>query len=438
MMTVSSISLLPYEKNIELKNIVDKCSLLKLLKKLLNIFNDALIAFSESKVCHFDAQVGETLCQIRAYKILVMKDTRVSDRSVSIRKTIEAVKGRINNLDTKITDFSDFLLLNKNNRPKCYTEIVTLERFMEDEGLVFYFSEDELFLFFSYFLCAFNVRDHDNIPNSIDYVRIRALLGTGRSFAKKIVHRYQKQLSILSVKFIYQLADDLYCPFSCKKLLNMLQNATDGNREVLPFYVVNEIIFSHLFKYSFPLTLIINLKNCGYEKNLIFTTQKSYPNRVVELLPGEHDPTDLSKETLVLYGENNGYLTHKVESSLELENRLNACGIFNIILANMAAHPQYAGKRLEMLKSNPFSYELQRIRNSPGLNAQYYKFLYGLNSRFNSMKSLANRLGCTYKNRALYFIKHIYCDTIFNQLEAYGNQMHVCAGNAGKLMLAYD
>ena len=64
------LSLLPYAPNAELLSKHQKIDDLYFIKSVIDFSLTALEAFLLGHLAHFDAQVGENLCQIRAYKVI--------------------------------------------------------------------------------------------------------------------------------------------------------------------------------------------------------------------------------------------------------------------------------------------------------------------------------------------------------------------------------
>lgn len=92
--------------------------------------------------------------------------------------------------------------------------------------------------------------------------------------------------------------------------------------------------------------------------------------------------------------------TH-METHAEYIQRFNDVGLVQVILMNMAGHPQYSGKLLSDMKENPF---------------QDLICVGDFEARFLKLKNSSTEKGCTITNPSLYFIRHIFCDYAFNQL----------------------
>ena len=64
---LSIVSLLPYTEDSQLIDKQQKLADLYLLREIVNIALQALPSFLNADIKAFDAQLGENLCQIRAY-----------------------------------------------------------------------------------------------------------------------------------------------------------------------------------------------------------------------------------------------------------------------------------------------------------------------------------------------------------------------------------
>ncbi len=69
----NNLNLLPYDKSLKLNGIDEKLKTLVIMKNFLEYLYIAIYCFKGQQLYKFDAHVGETLCQIRAYKILLLQ-----------------------------------------------------------------------------------------------------------------------------------------------------------------------------------------------------------------------------------------------------------------------------------------------------------------------------------------------------------------------------
>src|SRR6056297_2933772 len=95
-------SLLPYNKEHLLRKRSEKIALLKLLHALCLEMQESIIKFKQNDMQAFDAQVGDTLCQIRAHKLLCLDEVEGLDGFLEL---LEIYTSRlslvINNLNIK-------------------------------------------------------------------------------------------------------------------------------------------------------------------------------------------------------------------------------------------------------------------------------------------------------------------------------------------------
>ena len=85
----------------------------------------------------------------------------------------------------------------------------------------------------------------------------------------------------------------------------------------------------------------------------------------------------------------------------EFVNFFKNKNIYQIIMAGMADHPQYSGKKLSSIKEGSFS------------DIRFNEFRL----KFFDMKLFSQKFGCSSKDSRTLFIRHIFFDYISNQLK---------------------
>lgn len=89
-----------------------------------------------------------------------------------------------------------------------------------------------------------------------------------------------------------------------------------------------------------------------------------------------------------------------------LLKELNHFGLYGILLRNVAAHPQFSGSKLA-----PFAEQfVPSITKRVGVEI-------GMEEEFRALKQSAHKEGFSLKNPSLLLIKHIFMDSISNQIE---------------------
>lgn len=164
----SILTLLPYAANSQLINKQQKLGDLHLTKSLLAFSITALETFLKGNLAEFDAQIGENLCQIRAYKILVLaKKWLYSDASkLALQQHIDELKNYHNQLLTTINDWEQ-AIKNANSFNRSLDSIENIIVSFERHQLNFELNEDMLFIIMCHFLTHFNIKEKQ-IPVAID------------------------------------------------------------------------------------------------------------------------------------------------------------------------------------------------------------------------------------------------------------------------------
>lgn len=401
----TNLSLLPHESNIVIKDIVQKRTYIHLMQNLLEHFQSALKYFDANMLYGFDAQVGETLCQIRAYKIYLLYNHSPSAFFTELKDLRKKLSIIIRKLVAHNDKYQKLLKQHKNLRPASTRLPITITNFFLDLKCVFSFSENAIFIFISYFLCQYNIIDKNNIPVALNYNKIAELLNLSRSYSKKISHFYQKILSELSCKFIFELLKDLPNHENIKNILQGLNKISDEGRKVLPCYSVTKIILLHMIEKNVHIILVADILT-KYEKEriaLLLKGSKSLQNfRLIAL-----KEIRVNKSCVVIYG---GCITKNVFYKETFLSEIFSIGIKNIILANNAAHPQYSGNLLKAFNDDPFKKLAQERQNN--LSSFEISLIGNLSNEFLRMKKLAGKIGCTINNQSLFYIQHIFCNSI--------------------------
>lgn len=400
----TNLALLPYEPNIVIKDITQKISTIKFMGQLLKQLQLALSCFEKNELYRFDAQVGETLCQIRAYKIYYLSSRSTPQFLETIRTLKRDVSHGIKKLSKQAEEYQSLLKVHKSQRPESVRAPITLTDFFSELDCIIPLSEDVLFLFLSHFLCHFHLVDDDNIPMAIDFSELSSELFISRSFAKKIGHFYQKRLSELSCDFIFQLTKELPDSHELESILPLLHHQSDEGRMVLPCYCVTEIIVLHMIENQAHLILLVDVaaNNTRQQSALFLKGSKQQKN--FELISEEQQN---DQPCMVMYGSSMPPSDYLIEHTLE---KIISMGIKEVILSNNAAHPQYSGVTLSSYRDNPYTTLISEQRES--LSIPEITIVQQRASLLIQMKQLADKTGCTSNNPTLFLLKHIFCNTV--------------------------
>lgn len=400
----TNLALLPYESNIVIKDITQKLSLIELMRHVLKRLQLALVYFEKKKLYQFDAQVGETLCQIRAYKIYYLSTYSKSQFLERIKKLNNDVSHRIKKLSFQEERYQNLLKVHKSQRPVSVRAPITITNFFNELDCIISFSDDVLFLFISHFLCHYHLVDDEKVPMAIDFTSLSSDLYVSRSFAKKIVHFYQNRLSELSCGFIFQLVKELPEFHEVESILPFLYHQSDEGRMVLPCYCVTEIIVLHMVENQANLVLLVDVAVKNKRKRRVLFLRGSKQQQNFELI-NEEQQND--HPCMVMYGSSMSPSTYLIEHTLK---KIISMGVKEVILYNNAAHPQYSGVTLSSYRDNP--YKTLISKQSDLLSVHERSVAEQRASLQIQMKQLADKKGCTSNNPSLFLLKHIFCNTL--------------------------
>lgn len=402
----TNLSFLPYNPTILIKDISQKLSLVEFMHQLIFQLRHAIDSFYLHQWHQFDAQVGETLCQIRAYKIYTLSVTKNkgSDNIFNlINNTLDVILPR---LESQINFIKQQISVAKQDRPIFLSAALTLEQFFSEIDCIFEVNEDILFLYLSYFLCKYNVLDDLKIPVTIDFERIGNDLSLSRSYAKKIGHFYQKQLSELSCDFVFQLMDDMDEYKDLKQLLTKLQMKSDEGREVLPCYCVTEIILSHMIQHEAKMILLIDFIENSSTERISYILQGSTLHNQFVMFPNDllDNSGTITKEAYMLFYGRSQTKPKVFNEQIFLSSGLSQ--VKELILRNNAEHPQYSGNTLSKYRNNPYHVLINNFKLKPS----ELKLADTRAKVIDRLKSEAQLFGCGYVNPKTFLLQHIFCD----------------------------
>ena len=408
------LSLLPYSENAQLINKHQKLMDLYFLKSIVDFSVDALELFIKGNLVSFDAQVGENLCQIRAYKILTLAKKWLHSNTLRNKFTqeIKLLQNYKTQLESIIFDWENDI-----KHSKAYDKNLdgkeNIHDFFVRHQLLIPLSDDFIFIIVCYFLTHFNIRDK-KIPVAINLNYISRELHISKYRSKRLTHKYQQLICTLGCDFIIKIAQDLQEKHSFMSILPDLYQISDEDRAVLPCYTVSEIIFYHSIKERLPILFIAHqLTDSGVQQN--------HRNVIYFLLMSKKDESELSlipcKESssqhcMVVSGEVHYKQEAANESPKEYVTRTLGENLLKLILANTASHPQYSGKRLEDLKENPFKLILSEYNSEEKKRHE---------NNLIAMQHFALNSGCSRVNPSLFFLRHIYASTVSDEIKQLEN-----------------
>lgn len=398
------------------------------ISNLFKMWNTALSSFINNKMEHFDALVGENACHIRAAFLTdLLSDNNKDLFKEALKKVIVAIELNIDSLAK--------ILIAPQDRQK------SIDEFLIKHHLLFYIPESLFnqvrFIIESYLLTL----TKEKMPTTDLILRERTNyrqvddLGFVHNKTKSLVSNSQKSLSKACCHYIQSEAAHLNNP----ALPLLLKIQTDAhNRSFLPQFIVAKVLFQRMLQKKQPLVIKITrfVKNTPLDQiNLIFKSNAEQSDFIRCNRAPKNEPCIIAA----------GVINYESipESEDEYLGRLSQYSMLNILYANFAMHPQYAGELKELVI--PFNDTISLIKeqisaleplkkNELKINSlkNQIKLIKAEQDDFYQKKSDALNNGCALSNPSLLFFNHIYCDMIANHTTFPINYQHLPKDNASK------
>ena len=186
--------------------------------------------------------------------------------------------------------------------------------------------------------------------------------------------------------------------------MNLLQYNDEDGRYTLPCYIVMKILLGRLLQLKPNILIILRFEN---KPNALLPMLYSYDKHAKHYVYSSSDDKKLMKRQCIVFHGVSGAPFIDLDSYV---SRFNELGLFNIIMANMAGHPQYSGRKLSGLKYNPFAPLVASDHRGIANEALSLERAMRLN------KNIAESIGCLESNNYLFFIRHIFADITESQL----------------------
>lgn len=400
----------------ELKDKKQKINELYLIQSVIHFSIKALEEFLAANLIAFDAQVGENLCQIRAYRILYLANKWFNSLILKneLIEAIASLKKVENYLEVVIDKWNEVIQASSSyNKELDAPETITI--FMERHNLLISLKSDLIFVIISFFLTYFNVRD-DGIPIAINIEQIAKEFNISKYRAKRLTHKYQQLICEMGSEFILNIFNEISSELDYETVLTHLYKIADEDRAVFPCYFVSEVIFKHCVLMNIPILLIVkcvDLKNKDNTDIIYFFLTSEMNKKKYHLAD---NGSSLSRFSMVV----SGIMNKQNETTYEYIHRIIEDPV-KLILANTANHPQYSGKKLEEFRQNPY------ILIDPGKPT-----INNYSEAFSVMKQYAVNEGCSKENQSTFFLKHIYANNLNNEINRLFDIYH------GYIIDAYD
>ncbi len=348
----------------------------------------ALENFICEKYYLFDPHVGDTACQIRAFKLLSI----IKSNKKNIRNDINLIKHQ----SDKIIHLCDFYhSANKIEKTTVYNLFHTNDLDVE-------ISEESVFLSMSCHLSELKI-ELENKKFIIDHHKLSLTMCVTRKAAKKLVHHYQKKISEFSIDYILEIIE---CCQKYKQIKPIIQRSilhdADG-RKTLPCYMTMKILLHTTMKFNKFILVNMQIRNNINSKKIIFI-YNAIEGDCQLLCKKKHK--DIMNIPLIIIDAVAEDLNKNFNSKDVYLQRFNELDLQKLILAYMAAHPQYPS--------------MQRFN----FNKQDAQELSHIINEMNEMWIFAIKNGCCEINKGLFFIEHIYCDTPINKMSIEYNEVN--------------
>jgi len=401
------LTLLPTNPDSLLVSRKEKLSSLSLLLKLTEEAIEALNCFLNKNYKDFDAQVGETSCQIRAYKICMLANSEEFIDQILIEFE-RLIQYRLKILTQINYQESEAALNNSFNKDLDKKE--KLGYFLKRKDFLIELNSDIKFIITARFLKKYCIADNEGYPKAIDYTLIKLNFNIGSTPSKKVANYYQALLSKLSCNFILNLLNDYPINDGSHKNLHHLIREGERKRLATPYYNSTKILINNLTTSNLPIILSITIeRNKKYEK-LVFLFKRN-PNtgnlilqRRIDIFNNE-EPCIVFKGISLLDRDTGNHALTQYLKKLFTHNPIT------LILNNAATHPQFTGLIQNSYKAESHELTKQEILKQEPLA----KIKEKMHQELAQMRANSEALGCSKDNPSLFFIKHIFCDLVKNE-----------------------
>jgi len=239
----------------------------------------------------------------------------------------------------------------------------------------------------------------------IDYKKLITEVKISKNLARKIVHEYQKKLSLESSQYIERLAKNIAIEDMRNFSFKEMREIDDDGRTVYPCFLVTDILLNKLMEMKRDIFCLVRTEYAS-EKRLIHMRFVFNDNKKCYEFSEEVPFAQNELPALIVHGVTYRKLNTKAEIK-EFIDFFKEKGLYQIIMAGMADHPQYSGKKLAAIKK--------------AINIDFYNKNSNIINKFLEMKLFSKQFGCSANDARTFFIRHIFCDYVSNQLK-YFNQ----------------
>lgn len=393
---VSLSELLPQNETTIIRDFKQYISIINFSKHIYKDIIDAVCEFYINKNFYkFDPHVGESACQIRANLIYYIY--RHTKNYIGVTLFIESIKNKINFLNKLEKDPKYFYTNFKQG-----ASIESLIKFIELDYKV---NLNIILLYLCYVLTNQKKNNYKE-EMCIDIDKFMNDYQITRKMCKKFIHYLQKKLSWYSCEFIFHLSKSIQTSKNFDTLLHYTLTEDDDGRYVLPCYLSMKVMLNYMLKNIYTLVLDIDYKGISHRKRLKLRANSEGKCLFLDKNSDTINPCLIVEGMAITsYNSTNEYIIQIREHS-----------IYTIILAYMACHPQYNGKKLHFLSEDLFKLIKENKENQYSLTDDIKNEIHVIENELYQMRLLAEKIGCTKDNKNMFFIRHVYCSNFGNIL----------------------
>lgn len=395
------LELLPYSPSTVLNSLSERIRLLKILIFIHHSAIETTKSFINKDYAAFDAQVSENLCQIRAYYLLLLTETHNDDHKNDLLLLFQKIKSTLQQCKSLLDKYLELQQIRPSHYTKSIHQSITIQELFDEFNIRIELNESQFFLIQTHILSRFKLISDYNVSLGINYDVFCVELGiSSKTMARKLIHRFQRNISKLSCQFMFKLLFDLGLDSYHNFLLNSLYCQDEVERHVIACYEVTSLLLKHAYLKNKNIKLVIHSLVDNSESPMVFVFKPSIEDKRYKLVFSK-DASEMNQYSMIITGiVRNQQLI--AETKEEYIARLLEVELEDIILCNMAQHPQYAGLLLDSKKYNPY----EQI-DASSLPDSYSDYIAKAERQFLKHKFLAPQIGCSADNPSLFLITHI-------------------------------
>ena len=335
--------LLPMDKEQTLlADTKQKIKVLNLLQCLYEEASHALYSFYiDKRLDLFDAHVGESSCQIRAIKLILLLKNSNCTITMQAEKKIQAFKVYSDQILSLIKSYHS-------SRYRIEGKIL-LSHLLKKYHLNDTLDANDLFLISCYVLKKFK-RIVSIDKDVVDYKKIETLWKTSKSQTEKIACHLQRICSLLSVSYVYRHVNNQSLTHT---MLAYLLQKDDVDRWVLPSLEITQVFLELMHHHSIPVYLnIMQHNNHGKYLGHHYLLQKSDRfDRLPEAASCLSEPMS-TQAGIVFHGF--VYVSPATNSYAKIISKLTEFKFDFMVECSAASHLQYPGDRLKPYAMHPY------------------------------------------------------------------------------------